>query len=367
MSAAASTAAAPPPGWATMAGTDAAKSLSHMVAAERLPHALLFVGPALVGKVQLATAVAQSLNCSERPAGTGDPCGRCRSCRRIAEGKHADVETVAPGGLCRVNDHDHADSATIGICQIRRLEMVAASNPYEGRRRVFLIDPAETMTDQAADAFLKTLEEPPEAVTLILITTAPARLSETVRSRCRRIAVAPLARGALTARLLERDDVSPEDAETLARLGRGRAGWAIKALAEGEGDPIAQRRAQIDDVRRMSAAGAGERLDFAQGLAGRRGETGPALLMIENWREWWRDLLRMRLGSDSGITHEFLRDLLTADAPRYTPRAIAAFLVELQTTEELLRIGAQVRVALEALMLALPRPSAAPETVRSAG
>ena len=352
-------------GWGAMSETDAARTLSRMLAADRLPHALLFAGPEDVGKAQLATALAQSLNCTERAAGAGDPCGACRSCRRIAEAKHADVETVAPGGLCRVNDHDHAASPNIGICQIRRLEMVAVSNPYEGRRRVFLIDPAETMTADAADAFLKTLEEPPEAVTLILITAAPARLSETVRSRCRRVDVVPLMRSALTARLSQREDVSAEDAASLAGLARGRAGWALNALAEG--DPVQERRSQIDELRRVSAADAAERLDFAQSLAGRRGDTGPALTMMEAWREWWRDLLRVRLGAADGVTHVFLRDLLAADAPSYAPREIVAFLRELQTTEELLRIGVQVRVALEALMLAVPRPAGAPESVRSAG
>ena len=352
-------------GWGAMTDTDSARTLARLVAAGRVPQALLFAGPPQVGKAQLATSLAQALNCTERDAGTGDPCGDCRSCRRIARGTHADVETVAPGGLCRVSDHDHAASPNIGICQVRRLEMIAASTPFEGRRRVFLIDPAETLTEDAADAFLKTLEEPPEAVTLILITAGPARLSETVRSRCRRIDVTPLPLPALAARLAERDAVSVEDGAALARLARGRVGWALSALAEG--DPMGQRRSQIDELRRLSAAGANERLDFAQSLAGRRGDTGPALTMLEHWREWWRDLLRVRLGAAAGVTHEYLRAELEVDAPRYAPRDIVAFLLELQTTEELLRIGVQVRVALEVLMLAVPRPAAAPEAVRSAG
>lgn len=353
------------PGWGAMADTEAAQTLARMLASDRLPHALLLAGPAQVGKAGLAKSLAQALNCEMRESGSGEPCGECRSCRRIGDDKHADVETVAPGGLCRVNDHDHSASKTTGICQVRRLEMLAVTNPYEGRRRVFLIDPAEAMTGDAQDAFLKTLEEPPEAVTLILISASPERLSETVRSRCRRLDVAPLPRAGLWEQLSGRDDVPDEDADALARLARGRAGWALNAISEGE--PLAQRRAQIDEVRRLSAAGVAERFEFAQGLAGRRGEVGPALIMLEHWREWWRDLLRVRLGAEAGLTHDFLRAELTADAPRHAPRAIAAFLMELHETEELLRIGVGVRVALEALMLAVPSPAAAPESVRSAG
>lgn len=353
------------PGWGAMADTVAAQTLARMLAADRLPHALLLTGPADVGKADLARSLAQALNCDSLEPGSGDPCGTCRSCMRIAEEKHADVEVVAPGGLCRVNDHDHAASQTTGICQIRRLEMVAATNPYEGRRRVFLIDPAEAMTGDAQDAFLKTLEEPPEAVTLVLISASPGRLTETVRSRCRRLDVSPLPREGLRARLGGRDDVADADADAVARLARGRAGWALNAIAEGE--PLAQRRAQIEEVRRLSASGVAERLDFAQGLAGRRGAVEPALTMLEHWREWWRDMLRVRLGVESGLTHEFLREELLADAPRHEPCAIAAFLRELHHTEELLRIGVGVRVALEALMLAVPVPADESGSDRSAG
>jgi DNA polymerase-3 subunit delta' len=343
-------------GWGAMAESAAARALSHMIAAGRLPHALLLAGPAQVGKAQLATSLAQALNCDAGALGPGDPCGECRPCRRIAAARHADFEVVAPGGICRESDHDHSRAASIGICQIRRLEVVAALNPYEGRRRVFVIDPADAMTNDASDAFLKTLEEPPDAVTLVLVTDSPARLSETVRSRCRRVEVAPLRREALAARLAGTDDVTPEDADALARMARGRAGWALSAIAEG--DPLAQRRAAIENLRQLSAGSAGERLEFAQSVTGRRGDLGPTLEALDCWREWWRDVLRVRLGVDAGLTHEFLRAELQADAPRYRPNDIAAFLREVRRTEELLRIDVRAQVALEALMLALPRPAA---------
>ena len=349
-------------GWGAMAGSAAAGTLSRMIAGGRLPHALLLAGPPQVGKAQLAASLAQALNCAARPPGQGDPCGDCAPCRRIAGGRHADVETVAPGGICRVTDHSHENSATVGICQIRRLEVNAALNPYEGRRRVFVIDPADAMTTDASDAFLKTLEEPPDAVTMVLVTDSPARLSETVRSRCRRIDVTPLARGLLAARLAAEDGVTAETADALSRMARGRASWATNALAED--DPVAQRRAEIEQLRVLSAGGARERMEFAEHLSSRRGDLGPARTALEYCREWWRDLLRVRLGVATGVTHEFLRAELEADAPRYRPGDIVAFLLEVRRTEELLRIGVDVRVALEALMLAAPRPG--PPAVRSA-
>jgi DNA polymerase-3 subunit delta' len=350
-------------GWGALEGTTAARTLGRMLVAGRMPHALLIAGPAQVGKAQLALLLAQALNCGERAADAG-PCGECRSCQRIAEAKYADVETVGPGGLCRVSEHDHSAGAsqTIGICQVRRLEMVAVTAPYEGERRVVIVDPADALTEEAADAFLKTLEEPPAAVTLVLVSARPALLPETVRSRCRRIDVAPLPVAVLAERLGEADELGQETATALARLARGRAGWAFGALAEG--DPLSQRRSQLNDVRRLSEAGDAERLDFASSLTGRAGDVGPALTVLEHWREWWRDLLRARLGSGSELTHEFLSEELGEHASRYHPSDIVGFLRELQTTETLLRMGVGARVALEALVLALPRPvSPASESV----
>ncbi len=349
--------------WGAMAGSPAVRVLSRMLAVDRLPHALLFCGPEQVGKAGLALTLAQALNCEEPPAGGGGPCAACRACRRIAAGKFADVETVAPGGLCRVNEHDHRRSQTIGICQVRRLEMTAVSRPYEGRHRVFVVDPADALTDEAADAFLKTLEEPPAAVTLVLISARAALLPETVRSRCRRLDVAPLPVAALAERLAERDDVAPEAVGPLARLARGRAGWLSAAL--GEGDPLAVRSAQIDDLRRLSGASRADRLDFAASLGG-GGDPANARTTLEHWREWWRDLLRVRAGSSDGCTHEYLRPTLEAEAARYAPADICAFLRELQTTEELLRCGVHPRRALGSLLLAAPPPAPARETMRSA-
>ena len=235
--------------WGIHDGAPVAMVLQRMIDADRVPQTLLLSGPPQVGKRRLALALAQALNCE---ADAGRPCGECRACRRIAGGKHADVEIVSPGGLCRVSDHDHSRSQTIGICAVRRLEMNGVTQPYEGRRQVFIIDPADALSDEASDAFLKTLEEPAASVVFVLVTSRPALLSETVRSRCRLLTLAPRSVGALAEWLEQEGELPPNEAELVARLARGRIGWAEEALQEG--DAGALRQAQTAEIRRLAAA-----------------------------------------------------------------------------------------------------------------
>ena len=292
-------------GWGAMAGSAAAGTLSRMIAGGRLPHALLLAGPPQVGKAQLATSLAQALNCAARLPGQGDPCGDCAPCRRIAGGRHADVETVAPGGVLPRDGPLPREQRHGRHLPDPRLEVNAALNPYEGGRRVFVIDPADAMTTDASDAFLKTLEEPPDAVTMVLVTDSPARLSETVRSRCRRIDVTPLSRGLLAARLAAEDGVTAETADALSRMARGRASWATNALAE---DDRSRSGAPRSSSCARSAPGAPASAWSSPSTSRAAAATwGPRARRWSIAGSGGRDLLRVRLGVATGVTHEFLR------------------------------------------------------------
>ena len=140
-----------------------------------VPQSLLFAGPEGVGKYTAAVALAQAINCPQSTE--GDACGACNTCRRIAAGTYTDVITL-----------DRGDKASIGIEPLRdQVLLQIGYRPFEGRRRVFIIDPADDLTPQAQDALLKTLEEPPPAAILILVTAFPDSLLGTIRSRCRRV------------------------------------------------------------------------------------------------------------------------------------------------------------------------------------
>lgn len=348
--------------WGIHDGAPVAMVLQRMIDADRVPQTLLLSGPPQVGKRRLALTLAQGLNCE---AETGRPCGDCRACRRIDEGKHADVEIVSPGGVCRVSDHDHSRSQTIGICAVRRLEMVGVTQPYEGRRQVFIIDPADALSEEASDAFLKTLEEPPESVVFVLVTSRPGLLSETVRSRCRLMALAPRSVEALTEWLQQERDLPAVEAELVARLARGRIGWAEEALQDG--DAGALRQAQTAEIRRLCSAGRAERFDYAATVAGRAGDPKNARRAVTQWTDWWRDLLLMRVGCADRVLHRDQQADLEAEAMRYETAQVCGFLLELQRTEELLRSGVNARLALEVLFTQIPTPQARPAdaTVRA--
>ena len=152
--------------------------LARSVARDTLPPSLVFSGPASPDMRESALAVAQALNCLA-PVGKGDDrdaCGTCAACTRIARGVHPDVLVVEPG-----------DNGSIRIDQIRDVIDRAGFRPFEGRRRVVVVDEADTMIAAAQNALLKTLEEPPSASVFILVTARPDMLLPTVQSRCQRL------------------------------------------------------------------------------------------------------------------------------------------------------------------------------------
>ncbi len=341
--------------------TIALRALEAMIDAQRLPHALLISGPEGIGKHELALKIAQGVVCgAQRP-----PCGDCRPCRRIFDPehrhepiRHTDVALVQPGGICAVNDHDHSRSRTVGICQIRWVERVTSIKPFEGPNRVVIVDPADALTGDAADAFLKTLEEPPLGVYFVLLSARESLLSETIRSRCRALRLAPLNQQRTEAWLRERlPDLDGAAIRQLARQSRGRVGWLDQELAEG--DPLAIRAAQIDELLRLADASRADRLAAAEQLAGRGGQSGPQalddlLLMLGAWIDWWRDLWLARVGETQRVVHSTLSQSVEAQAARYAPEQISRFLQTLQRTRRYLRNGVNTRLALEAMLLRIP-------------
>jgi DNA polymerase-3 subunit delta' len=235
--------------------------LSRAIARDTLPPALLLAGPAGVGKRRVAMAVARAINCLE-PRTTSelerDACGKCASCRRIERGTHPDVIVIEPG-----------DTGSIKIEAVRDVIDRASYRPFEGRRRVVIIDEADALVVPAQNALLKTLEEMPAASIFLLISSIPDALLPTVRSRCPRLRFGSLSPAEVAQALVRDHRCSEADAQAAAADADGSVG---RALAGDSADLAAAR----DDARRMleqsaRTADPARRLDAVKDLSGTRG------------------------------------------------------------------------------------------------
>jgi DNA polymerase-3 subunit delta' len=227
--------------------------LSRVIARDSMPPAVLMGGPAGVGKRLTAVAIAQALNCLQ-PQSSGeferDACGECAACRRIARGVHPDVLIVQPG-----------DSGSIKIDQLRDVIDRSQYRPFEGRRRVVIIDEADAAGADAQSALLKTLEEPPSASMFILVSSSPDALLPTVLSRCPRLRFGPLTPAEVARVLMKDHGYTEHDARATAADADGSIGRALESRSEDltEAREAAERILEetarnIDPVRRVSLA-----------------------------------------------------------------------------------------------------------------
>jgi len=197
--------------------------LSRAVAHDTLPPSLLLAGPAGIGKRRIALAVAATMNCLQPRQSADlerDACAECASCRRIARGVHPDVLLIEPG-----------DTGSIKIEQIRDVVDRSGFRPFEGRRRVVIIDEADAMMPAAQNALLKTLEEPPSASVFLLLSSLPDALLPTVQSRCPRLRLAPLAPAEVAEVLVRDHGYADADARAAAADADGSVGRALSAEA----------------------------------------------------------------------------------------------------------------------------------------
>lgn len=188
--------------------------LTHAIRAKRVPQTILLAGPAGVGKFTTALAIAQAVNCLD--VRDGAPCGACNVCTRIARGQFSDVIVV-----------DRGDYASISIKVVReKILALIGYRPFEGQKRVFIVDGADDLTWEAQDSLLKTLEEPPPGAILILVATSPDALKATVLSRCRRLRFGALSDEEVARVLVERLGMDAASARSRAAVAGGSVSQA---------------------------------------------------------------------------------------------------------------------------------------------
>ncbi len=331
--------------WGTLGQDHLLARLQPALEQGREAHAYLLTGPPHVGKLTLAREVAQAVNCLQGP---GAPCKECLQCQRIADGLHADVRVVDFEFTRKVEGRENVTAITIN--SIRELERTVNLNPFEGSRTVIIIDGANTMTVDAANALLKTLEEPPPGVLFLLLSDDEDALLSTIRSRCQALTLLPMSQWDMLAYLTQQRGVSESEADMLYRLSRGCLGWALMALE----DPplLEQRQADLERMQETVTAGLDARFGYANEVASLFSSNRPAAReLLALWLRWYRDLLLIKEGAEAYLHNADKSDSLRAHASSLTTAQVAAFIRRLLDTMAALDANVSPRLALETLML----------------
>ena len=204
-----------------------------------LPHALLIRGPEGIGKLEFARSLAEALLCEEAQAGRA-ACGHCSSCEWIAQGTHPDFRVVEPDSIQAQEDEEPGDrkkgSTQINVDQVRALTDFVSLSSHRGQSKVILVHPAEAMNTSAANALLKSLEEPPPATYFLLVAHRWHQLPATIKSRCRQVVLAPPDRESAR-------DWLAEQGTAQAELALAHAGGAPLSAARHESEYWEQRAA----------------------------------------------------------------------------------------------------------------------------
>ena len=331
--------------WQQIIGHDwAVEVLSSAIKHDRVGHAYLITGPAQVGKTTLAKIFAQALNCEGGGlfATTGDrPCGRCRQCMLMKAGRHPDVRFVEPDVSAR-------GKLSIKIDTIRELQRGLQLAAYEGRYKVVIIRGFDAANRNAANAFLKTLEEPPSNTVILLTATDADTLLDTIKSRCRVVGIRPIPTPTIEQALVTRWHTPSADATLLAHVSNGRLGWAVAAA----NDPsiLESRNEQLGLLQELLGASLVARFKIADKLA-RKADALP--LMLNLWLGWWRDLFLVSGGS-SLIANIDERERFDQFSAEWSAKAIHDSLSATKTALWQLEKNANARLVLEALFLIYP-------------
>ncbi|HZE20480.1 MAG TPA: DNA polymerase III subunit delta', partial [Desulfobaccales bacterium] len=265
----------------------------------RLSHAYLFLGPDGVGKESTARALAAALNCTALRE-DGDACGSCPSCRRLEAGTHPDfvVITLTPEALKK-------QQPQIKIGQIRDFRRLTDYPPLGDGWRLALIKPANAMNEEASNALLKTLEEPPPRHLLVLTAQAEADLLPTIASRTHKLAFAPLPSALIIRELEKRGPLPRSQAALVAALSGGSLGRALVLDPE---ELVRQRDRVLADLDQLHQGSAGAVLEWAQRLSKNRADLENFLLLAQLW---YRDLLLCHFQAPAGLlAHQDLLSVL---------------------------------------------------------
>jgi DNA polymerase III subunit delta' len=339
----------PAASWPVWGNEAVVGQLRHEIVRGRVRHAYLFAGPEGVGKTTLATAFCQALNC-QAPPEPAVGCGSCLACRKIARRVHPDVQTFSLAS--QATGQKGTKNTSLTIETVRELCATASLRPMEARWRVLIVEDAETLQGIAQEALLKTLEEPPAFMVMVLLTNDLELLLPTIRSRCQVVDLRPVHRSVIRDGLVA-SGVGVGRAEELAALAAGSPGWARRAVDDAR--LVEQRGQAVGRAFDWIAASAFERLVSAvrmgDSFSKKRSETFSDL---DTLLGVWRDALLLRAGQTDFLTFRGQRDRLDDVAGAWPIEAVHRAVRSVQTCIADLEANVRPRLALEAMVLQWP-------------
>lgn len=310
---------------------DILRVLKGALASKRISHAYLFAGPGGVGKTTVASIFAGVLLCFHpHPGGA---CGECRSCKQFRSGNHPDFHHLGP------------DGAAIKISRIRQLQKEVSLQPYQGGRQVYVIQDADTMTKEAANSFLKILEEPPDGVVFILISDFPQYLPATISSRCQQINFRPLSNQEIALGLYRLKGISEKDSRLPVALSGGRLGQALELVENnGERDKLFILLEQLDNATPselclLAGEWTGQEVDWQRVMD---------MLLL-----WYRDLLIWKNGRKDLIVNCDRVDIIDLEVKKFSMHKVIQNMKAVEKARIELKTRVNTRLVLEKLFFSL--------------
>ena len=325
-----------------------------------IPHALLFIGIEGVGKQTAAMAFAMACNCmaikpkhfSERMKTRSDgytpynqittinPCGCCKSCRKIESGNHPDIILLKPSG------------PFIRIGQIRDLCGTLAMKPYEARLRVVIISGAQAMNPSAGNALLKVLEEPPDRTILILTALQTSDLLPTILSRCQHIRFSPVSRKNLESLLIQRHRANPDEAKIIAIMANGSVSKAVSMINSiNRVNWINRRIWLINEVESLPVSSIGSRMAFAEKLSKSKEGLAESLEVIKSW---FRDLVVYKYHPEKIINRD-LSDRIQCASNKMKVTSLISKIDDIESAQKNIQANTNLRLTLEVLIMRLAK------------
>jgi len=338
-----------------LTGNERVKSLLRKILeARRVPGAMLFTGEDGIGKKLFALEIAKALNC-RTPRGM-EGCGQCPSCIRIGKFNYPQSSDSEDWKGIVWTDHPDvgmvvAPKRVLLVEQMRLIEREANYRPYEGQARVFLIEDADKLNEASANALLKVLEEPPHTSHIVLLTSRPAMLLPTIRSRCQMVRFSPVSPEDIEVHLLKNKIASAGEARIRARVARGSLG---RAIADEFDDYIDQRKAMLAVLRALALND--DRVQLLRAAeeftdAGHKDEYESRLDILEALiRDAW--MLALHASTESVINEDLLPELRKI-SEHLDSRRPADWISQIEEMREQLIVNINRKAATDALFLTM--------------